>query len=123
MCGNLRKAPLLAHSLRRVHFAATPSIRVVQRLEYTAIVGDIRDPKNPNYGALGVTRDLRLSNFAYALIEELANECFARWKRASEDSRRLRVRGGAPQLLHSMGWGCGVGTDGMDVDDSNDEGM
>ena len=118
MCGSLRKA-LTAPSLmersvpgkRRVRFASTPMVRVVERYAYTDIVGDIRDPGNPNYGAMGVTRDLRLSSFAFSLIEELASECFARWKQASEDSRQLR--GGAAELL--MGWSCG-GADGMEVD-------
>lgn len=83
-CGELpplKKALLESkRSGKHVRINPLPHIRLVERLDLVDIVGDIRDPHNPNFGAMGVARDLRLSQFACEFTEQVAIECFSRWK-------------------------------------------
>merc|ERR1712060_64277 len=67
-----------------VRFDNADRIEVVERLAYIDIVGDIRDASNPNYGAIGVARSMRLAAFAEEFAftaHELTDRCFATWKR------------------------------------------
>jgi hypothetical protein len=41
-----------------------PQVHFFQRVPMTDLVGDHREPENPNYGFLGMVRDHRLSAFA-----------------------------------------------------------
>lgn len=75
---------------RVVRWAPTNKCVEVPRLDYTAIVGDIRDATNPNYCAIGTARDLRLSSFAHDAIERAAEEWFAFLKHQARRSRRRR---------------------------------
>jgi hypothetical protein len=47
-----------------VRFVRQPQVHFFQRLPMTDLVGDHREPENPNYGFLGMVRDHRLSAFA-----------------------------------------------------------
>ena len=59
-CGELpplKKALLESkRSGKHVRINPLPHIRLVERLDLVDIVGDIRDPHNPNFGAMGVAR-------------------------------------------------------------------
>jgi len=48
----------------KIRFAIDDTIYRIERLSYTDIVGDIRDPENnPNYGEIALLRYMRLNSF------------------------------------------------------------
>ena len=91
-----RDAPQLGRS---VSFAACPSMRLVERLSYIDVVGDVHDMSNPNYCAMGISRALRMAQFAEGLTEQVAIECFARWTQAVREAKKARGAGSVLPLL------------------------
>ena len=58
----------LSCSTRRVSFSSVEHIVEIQRLTFIEICGDHRDANNPNYCAIALARDLRLSRFASTMM-------------------------------------------------------
>ena len=87
-------------ALHPVGFATCHTINVVPRLAYTDIVGDVRDQNNPNFYAIGVSRMARLAQLAESLTEQVASECFARWR--EKVAQRAGERARVPVLPFAM---------------------
>jgi hypothetical protein len=77
---------------RRVRINPLPYVQIVERFDVVDIVGDARDPTNPNFGAMGVSRDLRLSMCAYNHSVEVAVEILARWKQLVAQSKASKLQ-------------------------------
>lgn len=65
---------------------------LVERLSFTSIVGDLRDPTNPNYCALGLARDFRLSALGKRHQRDQMVHLLHSWKKASREQREARER-------------------------------
>ena len=74
---------------KRVSFAQrTHCVYVIERRSYVDVVGDIR--ASTNWAALGLARARRLACFAENLVEDLAEECFARLRQNVRECRAAR---------------------------------
>jgi hypothetical protein len=84
------RSDLGARDSKRVRFANEAKIKVVQKLTWNEIRGDLRDPygDDPDYGYIGVVRDHRLSQFAKKLT--LRKYLFT-WRHAAEMKRSKTV--------------------------------
>ena len=76
---------------KRVSFASEPTFFTIDRRPYTDIVGDIRDPHNPNFCAIGFSRSLRLSQFAVEHLDLVVESWFRALKREAKRSQRARA--------------------------------
>ena len=75
-------------TIRHVSFAEVHETFMFERAAFIDLVGDARDPQNPNYCALGVSRDLRLTQFASAWAE---SHFFEQWRAATMSARANRA--------------------------------
>ena len=65
-----------------VHFGEI-TIKIVPRIDYLMLVGDVRDSNNPNYLQIALMRHYRLSAFweeSFWNGEDPLEYCFKNWK-------------------------------------------
>jgi len=76
----------------RVSFADERCVFIVERLPFVAIMGDLRDPLNPNFCAIGMARSFRLSALGKQHCRNQLAHLLSGWWRVSREQRAARER-------------------------------
>ncbi|KAL1495471.1 hypothetical protein AB1Y20_016837 [Prymnesium parvum] len=75
---------------RHVTFAPEATVCLVERLSRAAIVGNARDPDDPDFCSLGMKRDLRLSGLRHGLETRLLRLVLCSWRHTCRERRAAR---------------------------------